>query len=265
MLTLLLLVYARGWWRLNGRRGVKDQAFGVARLLSYATGMGILAVALLSPIDHYSDRLFSIHMVQHVLLLLSPLLLLLANPLPIAVWGLPGALRRNIGSLLRTRARPQRVFRALTSVRVAWPLFVVIYWMWHDPRLFQAALRHELVHDLQHVSFFLAALLFWWPVVNAAPQPFVPYRVRFLHVLLGFVQNTVLGAIITFSTRVVYTLGGTPAGISPIWDQRLGGLVMLVGMGMMHLVVLLALSYPLLTVERNRPDGRLSADPRGRF
>jgi hypothetical protein len=187
------------------------------------------------------------HMTQHVLLtMLAPPLLLLANPLPVMLWGLPTRLRHRLGGLLTRQALLRRVLWAWTRLPVAWLLYVSTLWGWYHPVAYQAALRHELVHDVEHLMFFGTGVLFWWPVINPAPrlQGHIAYGWRMLYVFLAAGQNTLLAALLSLTERVLYPyyldvprVWGLPA----IDDQAIGGAIMWVVGGMMYPITLLVL------------------------
>ena len=175
-LLLLGALHFAGWLRLRRR---SDGRFANRwRLASYSGGILVLVLALLSPIDVLSAQLFSVHMVQHLLLVMvAPPLLLLANPFPTFLWALPAGLRtaaaaafRRIALRLTDDGVPARVARKVTSPGSAWALYVLIFFAWHDGNAYSLALRFESVHGLEHFSFFGAALLFWWHVTGAAPR-----------------------------------------------------------------------------------------------
>ena len=250
--AILGTAYTTGWWRLRG------QGARIARrwqLGSYLAGLGIICLALLSPIDSFGSVLFFIHMIQHKLLtMVAPPLLLLADPLPMILWGLPKNARRHVGRLLTRHSPVRRGLWALTWMPMAWLVFVVNLWGWHHPTAYQAALRNEVLHDLEHLSFFLAALLFWWPVTDPAPRVHghIPYGLRIVYVVAAAFQNTALGFLIAVSDRVLYPYYTTTPrlwGMSPAYDQALGGGIMSEG-GMMHVVTVLVLIARMLDHEQ---------------
>src|SRR5262249_38208765 len=154
-------LYGRGWRHL-GRVGHPPPRW---RLALYELGLVAIAAALLSPIDDLADELFPVHMVQHLLLtMLAAPLVLLGNPLPGVLWGVPRSVRRWVASPLTTGARFRIALGVLTSLPVAWLVYVTDLWAWHMPLLYQLALRHEAVHVVEHAAFFTTSLLFWWPI-----------------------------------------------------------------------------------------------------
>lgn len=252
VVALLGTAYAAGWWHLR-RKGTR-----IARtwqLTLYLAGLAIIGLALLSPIDTFGSFLFFMHMIQHELLVMAaPLLLLLANPLPVILWGLPRRLRQGVGHLLIRGALFRRVLRRLTWMPVAWLLYVATLWAWHHPMAYQAALRNEILHDLEHLSLFLTALLFWWPITNPAPRlhGHIHHGSRIVYVLLATLQNTFLAALIALTEHVLYPYYATaprPWGLTALTDQITGGLIMWIPGGMMYVITALVLVARLLNYE----------------
>ena len=137
-----LAAYVRGWWRLR-RRGHAPPAW---RLAAYALGVVTIAAALVG-LDELADERFSVHMIQHLLLMMvAAPLLALGDPLPLVLWGLPRRARAPLAALLRPRARTRRALRALTWLPTAGILYVVIVWAWHVPALYDAAAEHANDH-----------------------------------------------------------------------------------------------------------------------
>jgi cytochrome c oxidase assembly factor CtaG len=242
VLAALGAVYVMGWMRLR-RRGPALARLG--RLALYGGGLAALGLALLSPLGSAASRLFLAHMVQHELLLMvAPVLLLLADPFPAVVWGLPAGARRAVGRALAAGGRARRGLVALTSMPAAWVLSTAALWLWHLPAVYARAVGDGVLHDLEHVVFFASGLLFWWPVVRPAP------RVRaagervygILYIVLAHLQNAVLGLGLMLAPVALYppyAAGG--AGMSALDDQAWGGLIMWAGGGAIHMTALLAL------------------------
>ncbi len=248
--------YVAGWHRLR-RRGSGWNAGG-GRLALYLTGVTLLSLALLSPIDTFGSFLFIMHMIQHELLtMLVPPLVLLANPFPVMLWGLPKCIRHRAGSLLTRQTPLRRVLWALTLMPVAWLIYVVTLWGWHHPAAYQAALRYELVHDVEHLAFFGTGLLFWWPVINPAPRlhGHIAYGFRIFYVIPAMLQNTFLAALISLSGRVLYPYyEAAPRvwGITPLTDQMMGGIIMWIPGGMTYVITVLVLLAKLFSYEEEQ-------------
>jgi putative membrane protein len=246
------LAYGRGRWRGAGRgagaRRREDACF--------AAGWLVLVLALVSPLDALGEALFVAHMVQHLLLLLvAPPLLLAARPLGPVLLGLPGPFRRGAGVLLR--AGLARAARALSRrAVVVLALHGLALWAWHAPRAYDAALASELVHALEHASFFAAGLLFWSVLHGAARKGGVGHGGAVLFVFGGAMQGGGLGALLTVATRPLYESHrqSAPAfGLSALEDQQLAGVVMWVPSGIVLAVVALAHASLLLELEGPAP------------
>ncbi len=272
--VLLVLVtlgsaYASGWWRLRAA-GYPRLARGW-RLVLYLTGLAVLGVALLSPIARLAHSLLTAHMIQHLLLIMvAAPLLLLGNPLPACLWGLPRRARRAVGRLLTRSAPFRKGLWAVTLMPVAWLLFVVTLWLWHLPAAYQAALRDDFIHDLEHVTLFGTAVFFWWPIIEPAPRLHerFPRGFAILYLVAATGQNTLLGAVIALPERVLYPYyAGSPGpfGLSPLDDQAMAGGIMWAS-GHMYLVPILLVVAKMLDREERvtRRQGAVRGDPGGR-
>ncbi len=230
VLLILGALYVLGWLRLR-RRGYHRLA-GWRGLVAYLAGLLVIAVALMSPIDPMGEQFFFMHMVQHELLIyLAPPLLLVGRALPFSLWGMPRFLRRELSRLLVQESVLRRGLRFLTRPVVAFVLSTAILWLWHHPLAYNLALENDTVHDLEHLSFFLAFLLYWWPLIGSPPQrpQLTTDGARGLYLVAGGMQSALLGGLITFTNHVVYTYYLTvsrPGGLSLLADQQLGGVVM---------------------------------------
>jgi cytochrome c oxidase assembly factor CtaG len=260
-LALLVLgaVYVTGWGRLRAQ-GHRGLASGW-RLAAYLGGLLTVGVALLSPVASLAHVLFTAHMVQHqLLIMIAPVGLLLADPLPCLAWGLPPRLRRLVQSALVQRSPIRRALDWLTWLPVAGGVYTVCLWGWHLPAAYEAALRSGVVHDLEHLAFFGAAVLFWWPLVNPAPRRHWPrgglyYGARIGYLVFATAQNTLLGAVLGLTERVLYpsyAAGSGLFGLSPLDDQALGGGIMWSG-GHMYLLGILLLLWRAMETEERAP------------
>ncbi len=260
LLPLLLagVLYLRGWLRLHVARGGGQMATG-ARLAAYLTGLLVLGLALTSPIDVLGGQFFFMHMIQHLLLVMVvPPLLWLASPLPFGLWGLPAPARRQVGEWLKPKASFRRRLRSLTPPGITWMLFVAALLGWHDPGMYQAALRNDTIHDLEHLSFFLPAMLFWWRVIGAAPHVHkrLSRGARIAYVLGAAPPNMFAGMTIAFSGQLIYSYyAGVPRlwGMSALDDQRLGGILMWIPGSMMYILAALVFIARWMQEEERKP------------
>jgi putative membrane protein len=205
------------------------------RDFSFYAALGALAIALSSPIDLLSQQLFWAHMLQHVLLLVvAPPLLVLARPW-LRIWrALPLGTRRSLGRglLQGRRTAPLRsLWRTLGSPVPSFVLFSTVLLAWHLPVLFDATLRSEALHALEHTLFFGTAVMFWKQVIDSPP----------LHASLGAPQRVayVVGAmVVSWALAVVLALAphplydayaheaSRPGGISALADQQIAAGIM---------------------------------------
>ena len=227
--VLPLLAAAIGWLLIVRRIDRAHPAHPVPRrrTVAFLAGLSAIALALLSGIDRYDTTLFSIHMVQHVLLTLvaAPLIVLGAPITTLLRAATPNVRRTVILPILHSR-----VLRIVSFPLVSWLLFAAVMWGSHFSPLFNAALEDPAVHDLEHALFLGAGLLFWWPAVGLDPSPWrMPYPVRAMYVFLQMPQNTFLAVTILNSTVVLYAHYASTVrtwGPSVLEDQQIAGGVM---------------------------------------
>lgn len=210
------------------------------RTIAFMAGLVAILLALVSPIEAYEGQLFSVHMVQHMLLeLVAAPLLLLGAPITLTLRAASASVRRTLLAILHSR-----IVHLISFPLVAWLLFAAVNWGWHFSALYNVALENPPLHYLQHATFLGAALLFWWPVIGLDPSPWrMPYPVRLFYLFLAMPQNSFLGVALMSAGTVLYPhyLTNLRAwGLSPLDDQNLGGILMwvmgdmafLIGMGL---------------------------------
>jgi putative membrane protein len=186
----------------------------------FGLGLLLFLAAVASPIDRLGEeRLFSFHMLQHVLLGdLAPLCM---------VAGLTGPLLRPVLAL----GAVERL-RFLAHPLVALPLWTANLFAWHLPGAYEAALASGGVHALQHLCFFTFGALMWAPVVEILPGPMwfgTGWKLGYIVVVR--LLETVLGNVFLWTGTVVYATYESAErlwGISPLADQGLAGAVMMI-------------------------------------
>jgi cytochrome c oxidase assembly factor CtaG len=237
-------------WRFaQARREAGGRGAGALQAIAFAAGMLALLAALISPLDGLGEQyLFSAHMVQHVLLGdIAPLLILLA---------LSRVIMRPATRRLTGLERRLGVFASPATGLVAW---LVLMYVWHIPALYDAAVEYPLVHLLEHVSFFAAGVALWWPLI----QP-VPMRRRLTGLqpvaYIGTAKAglAALGIYLTWSTTALYPYyEDTPRiwGLTPVEDQNVAGVIMMVEQSLTLAIVLVALFVRAL-VESEREQVR---------
>jgi putative membrane protein len=223
-------------------------ASGAARLAqwepcAFAVGWSALVLSILPPIDSLSIQYFSVHMIQHELMMLVGAPLVIAGrPLQRCLAGMPGALRTPAAHALQ--ARPMSgAWRVLTAPLVAWALHGLAIWVWHLPALYDAAVGNEAVHTLQHAMFVGTAALFWWGMLYGRYGR-AGYGVAVFYVFLTVVHTGILGAMLTFARTPLYPIYTAPAaahGVDALVDQQRAGLLMWIPGGLVMTLLGLAL------------------------
>lgn len=224
----------------------------------FMAGLVAIAVALTSPIEAYEGLLFSVHMIQHMLLeLVAAPLLLAGAPITLALRVSSPRVRRGLLAVLQSR-----VVHVISFPVIAWVLFAAVNWGWHFSTLYDQALENELLHYFQHATFLGAALLFWWPAIGADPSPWrLPHPMRLFYLFLAMPQNSFLGVALLQTSTVLYphyVTNGRTWGPSPLEDQHLGGVLMWV-MGDMAFLAGMAVVVALWVRHEERRTSRLDA------
>jgi putative copper resistance protein D len=234
------------------------------RAWSWYGGLVAIFVALESPIGAYDTTLFSVHMVQHLLLMLvAAPLLAIAAPITLLLRVASGEQRRR-WILPVLHSRPVRL---LAHPIVAWVLFAVVMYWSHFSGLFNLALEDQGWHFVEHALYLGAALLFWWPVVGADPSPWrLPHPARVGYLFLGMPWSSFLGLAIFSATAVLYPHYATlvrPWGPPPLADQQFAGAIMWVGGDAAFLVAMLLAVWIWLRAEERegvRIDAKLQRE-----
>jgi putative copper resistance protein D len=235
LVGLALYVRATIVLRRRGRR------VPVPQQVAWYAGLWMLAFALVGPLDSLAGRLLSAHMGQHVVLAdLSAPLMLIGLRTPVLHFFLP----RPVLVTLARRRWLRRAFATLRRPLVAVPVYIGTLYVWHLGFMFEAALRNDFVHALQHLSFMVTSALVWW-------APLEPERAHVRgelwkagHVLGARLGGVMLGAAILAMRAPAYgSFYGEKArayGLAPLTDQQIGGsLMMLADL----LVMLTALAF----------------------
>jgi len=205
------------------------------RGVAFYAALATLVVALNAPLDDLVDRLFWVHMLQHVLLMMvaAPLLVLAAPWLPI--WkGLPLGARKGLGRwYVRSPGwrRVRRVAGWLAAPLVAWILFDVDLLAWHVPALYELTLHHQAVHELEHLSFLLLGVVFWLQVLDSPPlRARLGPSAGVLYVLTAATAAWALAVVLALAPSPLYPtyaeLASRPGGLSALADQHLAAGIM---------------------------------------
>ena len=205
------------------------------RAVCFLLGLAVAFLAIVSPIDTIGEEaLFSMHMLQHILLGdLAPLLMVL---------GATGPILRPVLAL-----RWVQRLQILMHPVVALAIWVVLFLGWHLPVLYEAAIRNDLVHVLEHISFFTAGALMWGSLIETLPQPeWFSTGMKLGYVGAVRIVQTILGNIIWWSGAVLYPIYSDNAaawGTTAIQDQALAGTIMMSYTGLVTLGVITILFF----------------------
>ncbi len=220
--------YVRGWLAL---RRNSPSLLSAGKLAAFLSGMICLWVAIGSPLAAFDEASLTVHMIQHILLMLvvPPLVLLGAPAMPL-LHGLPQSfVRTMLGPGLRW-SPTQSLGHFLTNPIVCWILAALALLLWHAPASFELALHSDAWHEFEHGCFLFTSILFWWPVIQPFPtEPRWPAWSAPLYLFLGMIPGSVLGAFLVFCDRVVYPSYAEAPGIfamTPLEDQVLAGMLM---------------------------------------
>lgn len=249
-LAFTAVVYGAGLSRL-WRASAPGRGIRVPEVVAFGAGWALLALALLGPLDTWAGRSFAAHMVQHeVLMLLAAPLLVRGRPLAVWAWALSPAMRRRAGRLFASPAW-QRAWRTFTRPLGATMLQLTGLFAWHVPAWFDLAVTHAGVHALQHASFLVAALCFWWalraPVSGRIGATDAAAGVALACLFVTMLATGALVALLTFAPTPWYRAYAGAA--SALADQQLGGLLMWVPGGTVYLVAGLWRAWRLLAHE----------------
>jgi len=225
------------------------------RTVSLVAAFALLLLALQSGLERYDTTLFSMHMIQHLILLFPvPILLLQAGPVTLLL---------RVASP-RWRARALRVLQSravgvISHPLVGWTLLVAVMWGTHLSILFDAALEDPFIHDMEHMLYLSTALLFWAPIFSVDP---IRHRLRgagaLVYLITQMPQNSFLGVAIMWSTTTLYPHYATLQrawGPTPLEDQQLAGAIMWLVGDVLFLAAIFAVLAALAKAEE-RPESR---------
>lgn len=225
--AVAIVFFVSGWRRLRERR---PELAPRSRPALFLAGVGVVLVGLLSPLDAIAEEyLQSAHMLQHVLIAdLGIVLALLAVRGPLSMFFLPR-------DLLAPLARAQPLRRGLGFLlrpRVAVPLWIVVMVAWHIPAFYDAALRHPVVHRFEHLSFVVVGALVWTLLIDPARHGRLTLNERLGLAVVLFWVGQVLAYPFVFGFEPYYDVYVDQPhrlfGLSPLTDQKLAGLVMMI-------------------------------------
>ena len=236
-------------WRATAHRGTgATERPSTLQQSCLAAGLATLFLTLNGPVHDISDYyLFTGHMVQHLALtFVAPPLLLLGTP----------------GWMLRPALRIPAVAafaRFVTAPRVSFALFNLVLAAWHLPPLYNSAMYYHPVHIGQHLMFLVTAVIVWWPLLSPLPElPRLSYPGQMLYAFLMTLPMTIISIFIVYSDHILYpAYASAPRlwGLSPLADQRLGGLIMWIPGGLFFYLLTSVIFFKWTASERDDQAG----------
>lgn len=264
ILFLTALVYIRGWFRLHR---AFPNLFSLARLAAFLGGVFSLFLAIGSPLEAFDDLSLSMHMVQHLLLMLvAPPLVLLGQPLVPLLRGLPRDIVRHVIGPFFRWSPIQALGRYITQPAFCWLVAGVALIAWHIPAAFELALKSDAWHEVEHISFYATSLLFWWPVV--VPFPSKAQWPRWsvpLYLFLGSLPGGALGAFLIFSDRVIYpSYASAPTlfHVTAFEDQVIAGALMWMFGSIAYLIPAVLITVQMLSPFASSEENAIPFGPR---
>src|SRR5260370_29066139 len=170
------------------RRYHPHEKVKTGQTVSFLLGMLLMFLVLVSPLDELGDSyLFSAHMVQHLFLtIVGPPLLLIGTP----EWFVKSVLRNKVVF---------KIAKALTYPAAAFVIYNADFWLWHAPPLYNATLENQNVHILEHLTFIIFGILYWWPIFSPSQDlPRLPFGGQILYHFISGMPTVLLGAGLTF-------------------------------------------------------------------
>jgi cytochrome c oxidase assembly factor CtaG len=252
-------LYVRALRILSGR-GV---AVPRGQVVCWHLGLGLQAVALLSPIGSLADELLSAHMAEHLLLadLGAPLLVAgLRNPV------LGFFLPRDVLVAIARRPRLRGAFRTLRRPLVALAVYALVLYGWHLSFAFEGAVRHELVHVAQHASFVFAGVLVWWSALEPKRRRLRGELWKIGHIIGARMIGMFLGMAFVLIRAPVYTGvygSGDRRGLSALADQQTAG-AMMVALDIVIMVFALAFFFWHAAEQHDRDEARARGAAEGK-
>jgi putative membrane protein len=241
VLLAVALLYLRGvralWKRAGRGRGVRP-----AEVAAFTAAIASLIVTATPRVHEAAERTLTAHMAQHlVLMVVAPPLLVLGRPLPVLLFALPLRARGSVGKPL---GRAGRLALSTRGAAVAAILNAAAFWVWHAPVSYDAAVRHEPLHMLEHATLLSSSLLLWWTILEAPGHDVRGSLTAMASAMAAGLQGSVLGLLMLASTSTWYApYGDDPTALS---DQRTAGALMWGGTGAVYVLAVAALLWRLL-------------------
>jgi putative membrane protein len=261
LMVVTALVYLRGWLSL---RNAFPNLIPGWRLAAFLSGLVSVWTAVGSPLATLDHHSLTIHMMKHLLLMTvaAPLILAGAPTFPL-VCGLPKLFIKNHHPLGSVAGR--WLERCLRHPGLCWLAGTAAVIAWHFPVAFQLGMRSHGVHILEDVSFLVAGLLFWWPIVQSSPSATRSPRLAMaLYLFLATLPCDILSAFLVFCNRLVYPFYlSAPQlfNLGPLEDQECAGALMWVWVTFAYLIPAVVITVQMLSPSNTQWQGSIQAAP----
>jgi cytochrome c oxidase assembly factor CtaG len=240
-------IYLRGWHALQS---AFPNLIAGWRLAAFLSGLILVWLAIGSPLATLDHQLLTIHMLKHLLLMtVAAPLILVGAPMFTMVCGLPRFFMQTyppLGSLLG-----RWLERCVRHPMLCWLAGTVAVVGWHVPGAFQLGMRSSGMHILEDLSFLVAGLLFWWPIVQSPPRATRSPRWSMpLYLFLATLPCDVLSAFLVFCNRLVYPFYLSKPrqfNVLPLADQECAGALMWVWVTFAYLIPAVSITMQLLS------------------
>lgn len=260
-LTLFYSVGIRSLWKKRGR----GATISPVRAFCFYASILMCALALLSPIDVMAESLSWAHMVQHLLIMaVAAPLFILGAPGIAYIWALPQSGRKKANIAVQTVRKLRPSFYFLIQPILLWGLYAATLWIWHLPSMYQWALGDKWIHDLQHLSFFASACLFWRVLLDPVFKLKLGRGVALIYIFATSLHATLLGVFMALAPSAWYQdyVGRTQAwNLNALEDQQLAGLIMWMPACAVYVLVTAFIFYSWLA-DQTKKDQFLKTSPR---
>lgn len=257
-----LVGYAIGWQRLRrAHRGLATWP----RLVAFTFGLTALAAALIWPLPGWSNYLLTMRSLQKVsICMVAAPLLWIGCPLHVMAWGIRGQVRTSLVTVQHSTTRLHRLVKLASHPLFTWFFFVSAFLLWHDPKWARFILGDDWPHYVAPWVLLLAALLFWWPVVDTGPRLHrsLPIWVFTIYLVSVEIANMVTGMTIAFSSEPLYAYytaarahpGSATLPLSQANDQMIGGAIVWVFGSFVYVAGVVATLHRLFRREEGGED-----------
>lgn len=234
---------------------MKPLSISVWQAVSFFLGLVLVWVAIGSPLAHYDHSLLTAHMLKHLFLMsIAPALILLGEPLQTLWIAIPLSVKPTFRrALLRPSLR--RLAQFVTNPVLCWTASALTLLAWHVPALFTLGMSSASWHAFEQLSFFVAGILFWWPVIQPWPSPHTAPRWSILlYLFAATLPCDILSGFLAFADRVVYPMyESTPRlfGFTVFEDQQCAAALMWTCVTFIYLVPTVIICSKLLAPRRS--------------